>query len=365
MTTHLRVIAPGVMTTVQDLGRLGYQHLGVPPSGPLDHVSMRAANLLVGNPPTAAVLEIAYAGPTLAVEGDSARIAFAGAAADIEVLGVAGSGGRQRLRPLESARLLAGEGLRIGALAGSAVAYLAIEGGLALPSVMGSLSTLTRAGLGGFAGRALRAGDLIPLCQSAAAEREELALPASPAQVSAQVSAQVPARPARIRVVLGPQDDHFTARGLGTLLNASYTITRACDRMGMRLAGPPLEHSQKGCNILSDGIATGAIQVPGDGLPIVLLADRQTTGGYPKIATVISADIASLGRMAPGGGLTFVAIEVAAAEAAARLLSSEIAAMPQRLMRRAAAFDAAKLMGENLVSGMVDAREPGVNSKLR
>jgi biotin-dependent carboxylase-like uncharacterized protein len=360
MTTHLRVIAPGVMTTVQDLGRPGYQRLGVPPSGALDHVSMRAANLLAGNPPTAAVLEIAYAGPTLAVEGDSARVAFAGATAAIDVLAADGSGIRERLRPLESTRLTAGERLLIGALTGSAVAYLALEGGLALATVLGSRATLTRAGLGGFSGRALRAGDRIPLCQPVAAEREELTLPAPPGQFLAQG----PARPARIRVVLGPQDDHFTAGGLGTFLSASYTITRAADRMGMRLAGPPLEHSQKGCNILSDGIATGAIQVPGDAMPIVLLADRQTTGGYPKIATVISADIPRLGRMAPGDQLIFVAIDVAAAEAAAARLAAEIAAMPQRLMRRDAAFDAAKLMRENLVSGMVDARAPGVNPKV-
>jgi biotin-dependent carboxylase-like uncharacterized protein len=346
MTAHLRVIAPGLMTTVQDLGRPGYQRLGVPPSGPLDHVSMRAANLLVGNPPGTAVLEIAYAGPTLAVAADSVRLALAGATADAALLTAAG--GARKLPGLESARLCAGDCVRIGALTGGAIAYLAIEGGLALPSVMGSQATLIRAGIGGLAGRALRVGDLIPLACAAVPERGERAL-----------GALLPAaaRPVRVRVVLGPQEDYFTARGLSTFFGATYAVTRASDRMGMRLSGPRLEHSPRGCNIVSDGIATGAIQVPGDGLPIVLLVDRQTTGGYPKIATVISADIPAFGRMSPGEEIAFAAVDVAVAEAAARRLASEIADMPRRLIRRAPGLDAAALMRENLVSGMVDAHD--------
>ena len=145
-----------------------------------------------------------------------------------------------------------------------------------------------------------------------------------------------------------------------TLLSATYTITQASDRMGMRLAGPALEHAQ-GYDIVSDGIATGAIQVPGDGLPIVLLADRQTTGGYPKIATVISADIPALGRLSPGAQVAFAAVTVAAAEAAARRLSRDIAALGHLVARGTPVLDAARLMGENLVSGMVDAREGGEN----
>ena len=111
-----------------------------------------------------------------------------------------------------------------------------------------------------------------------------------------------------MRVVLGPQDDHFTPAGLRTLLESTYTVSHASDRMGMRLEGPTLEHSAKGYNIVSDGIAPGSIQVPGNGLPIVLLADRQTTGGYPKIATVISADLPALGRMTPGAKIAFEAV---------------------------------------------------------
>jgi biotin-dependent carboxylase-like uncharacterized protein len=349
---HLRVIVPGLMTTVQDLGRPGYQRLGVPPSGALDPVALRAANLLVGNPTTTASLEMARAGATFAVEVDSVRIALAGAVAEIDT--PAGDT-YLRLNPLESARLRSGQRLRI-ALSGSAVAYLAVEGGFVLPEVMGSLSTLTRAAIGGFAGRALRAGDLLPLCHRAAAERPELALPMLPL-----LQAPPPQHAAKIRIVLGPQDDHFSAAGLQTLLSATYTITQASDRMGMRLAGPALEHAQ-GYDIVSDGIATGAIQVPGDGLPIALLADRQTTGGYPKIATVISADIPALGRLSPSAEVAFTAVTVAAAEAAARRLSRDIAAMlGHPVARGTPVLDAARLMGENLVSGMVDAREGGEN----
>jgi allophanate hydrolase subunit 2 len=142
-------------------------------------------------------------------------------------------------------------------------------------------------------------------------------------------------------------------------LESPYTISRASDRMGMRLEGPLLEHSAKGANIVSDGTAPGSIQVPGNGLPIVLLADRQTTGGYPKIATVISADLPALGRMAPGAKLSFSAVDIAAAESAAHRLAADIAAMATQIApaRRGPAIDHAKLMAENLISGTVDARE--------
>ena len=349
MTAALRVLAPGLMTTLQDLGRTGYQHLGVPVSGALDHVSLRAANFLVGNAAGMGALEIAYQGPTLRVEADSVRIAFAGARATIDILAADGEGsGDRRLAPFQSARLLRGQTLRIGALTGSAVAYLAVEGGLDVCPVLGSQSTLIRAAIGGLEGRALRAGDALPLKRAEAAPREEAMLP--PFDLSPR---------GRVRIVLGPQDDYFTPAGLRTLLASTYTVSQASDRMGMRLEGPPLEHSSKGYNIVSDGIAHGSIQVPGNGLPIVLLADRQTTGGYPKVATVISADIPALGRMMPGARIAFEVVDIEAAEAAARQLAADIAAMAANLApaRRETTIDARRLMGENLVSGVVNARE--------
>ena len=347
MTAALRVVAPGLMTTVQDLGRPGYQHLGVPVSGALDPVSLRAANLLAGNPPGMGALEVFYQGPTLAVEADSVRVAVAGGQVPVDILSPDG-GGLRRLAICESARLLRGQALKIGALTGSAILYLAVEGGFDIPPVMGSQSTLTRGGIGGFAGRALKAGDVLPLRRPAAAEREEAMLP--PLDL---------APPPRIRIVLGPQDDHFAPAGLETLLASTYTVSRASDRMGMRLDGPTLEHSGKGANIISDGIAPGSIQVPGNGLPIVLLADRQTTGGYPKIATVISADLPALGRMAPGSKLSFAVVDIDTAETAARQLAADIEALSGQMgpVRRDPAIDVAKLMAENLVSGVVNARE--------
>jgi biotin-dependent carboxylase-like uncharacterized protein len=349
MTAALRVLAPGLMTTLQDLGRPGYQHLGVQVSGALDHVSLRAANLLVGNTAGIGALEIAYQGPTLRVEADSVRISIAGGRAAIDILPIdsEGTDGR-RLAPYESVRLLRGEVLRIGALAGSAVAYLAVQGGFDIAPVLGSQSTLIRAAIGGFEGRALRAGDVLPLKQGAAVERNEMVLP--PIDLGLR---------GRVRVVLGPQDDHFTRAGLRTLLGNAYTVSQASDRMGMRLEGPLLEHSSKGYNIVSDGTAHGSIQVPGNGLPIVLLADRQTTGGYPKVATVISADVPALGRLTPGARIAFEAVDIETAEAAARQLAADIAAMVARLapVRREPSINATRLMGENLVSGVVSARE--------
>ncbi len=349
MRSALRVVAPGLMTTLQDLGRPGYQHLGVPVSGALDHVSLRAANLLVGNAAGVGALEIAYQGPTLRVEADSVRIALAGGRAPIDILPPEGDGGGgRRLAPYESARLLRGEGVRIGALAGSAVAYLAVEGGFDIAPVLGSQSTLTRAAIGGLEGRALKAGDVLPLKLGAAGEREEVALP--PLDLSPRT---------RVRIVLGPQEDHFTPAGVRTLLESAYTVSQSSDRMGMRLEGPALEHSSKGYNIVSDGIAHGSIQVPGNGLPIILLADRQTTGGYPKVATVISADLPALGRMTPGAKFAFEVVGIEAAETAARQLAADIAGLAARLapVRREAAIDVGRLMGENLVSGVVNARD--------
>jgi biotin-dependent carboxylase-like uncharacterized protein len=348
--SRLRVVMPGLMTTLQDLGRPGYQRLGVPVSGALDPVSLRAANLLVGNGASVGALEIAYRGPTLSVETDSVRFALAGGRAPIEVLRPSGEGSAAPLGPFESARLLRGDVLRIGALSESAVAYLAVEGGFDIAPVLGSQSTLTRAGIGGWQGRALQAGDVLPLKLAGVAAREELRLP--PIDL---------APPKRVRIVLGPQDDHFTPAGLNTLITSSYTISGASDRMGMRLEGPPLEHSHKGSDIVSDGIALGSIQVPGNGLPIILLADRQTTGGYAKIATVVSADIVKLGRLAPGARIAFEAVGIEAAEAAARQLASEIAAMVALIapLNRPSVIDPRRLLVENLVSGVVSAGEGG------
>jgi len=341
MTASLKVIAPGLQTTVQDIGRIGHQRLGIPVSGALDTTALRAANIVAGNAPGMAGLEMAMSGPTLEVMADSVRVAVAGGTTELQI--ISDSGETRRVPPLHSARLVRGERIRIGGVAGSAVAYLAIEGGMDLPPFLGSLSTYVRGSFGGFEGRALREGDVLPLAAPGAVERSEVRL------------GGLELLPlARVRVVLGPQHDDFTAEALERLVTTDYTVTREADRMGLRLAGAKLDHV-KGHNIVSDGIAPGAIQVPGNGLPIVLLADRQSTGGYPKIATVASADLPGLGRVSPGARIRFEAVPVAAAEAARRELEGLIAGLAARLEAVGGdEIDPEKLMSHNLISGVVD-----------
>lgn len=341
MTGALRVLQPGLHTTVQDLGRVGFQRLGIPVSGALDAIALRAANVVVGNPQGTAGLEMAVLGPMLEVEARSVRVALGGGSGMI-VEGL--DGARREVPPLQSVRLLQGQKLRVGAIAGSAVAYLAVEGGLALPPFLGSLSTYVRAGFGGLEGRAIAAGDRLPLTAADIDARAELRLAAvdlSP--------------PESVRVVLGPQDDYFTRDAIAAFLGSAYVVTRDADRMGLRLEGGPLAHA-RGYNIVSDGIAPGSIQVPGSCQPIVLLSDRQTTGGYPKIATVISADLPRLGRLLPGMSIRFTAVSVVEAQAARRNLEAEMAALSGRLTPIPPdGPDLDRLYDSNLVSGVIDA----------
>ena len=203
----------------------------------------------------------------------------------------------------QSVRLVRDEVFRVGALGDSVCAYLAIEGGPDIPHVLGSASTYVRGALGGLDGRRFRARDVVPLKLDAVEVRAEYAL-ARPLDLAFDQP---------IRVVLGPQADYFTDDAVQTFLSSEFTVSHQADRMGYRLEGPMLAHA-KGYNIVSDGIVTGSIQVPGSGRPIVLMVDNQTTGGYPKIATVISADIPVVGRRKPGRTIRFVAVDVREAE---------------------------------------------------
>jgi len=345
MKPSLHVVAPGLLTTIQDRGRFGYQHLGVPVSGALDPVSLHAANLLVGNPPDAGALEAACVGPTLAVEADDVRIAVVGANAAIDILpGVAAEGGRS-VAGLQSMQLRRGEVLRIGALTGANVLYVAVEGGFDIEPMLGSVATDIRAGIGGWQGRALAAGDRLPLRQAQASQRGEVCLE----------SFSVRPRP-RIRVIKGPQADHFSDSEVAAFFGSEYTVGPSADRMGMRLTGRKIAHS-RGFDITSDAIAPGSIQVPGHGQPIVLLADRQTTGGYPKIATVISADLPGLSRLPIGSKVAFEAVSIEAAEAARRDYVADLASMKDKIMplRRSGTDITSHLQERNLVSGFIDA----------
>ncbi|MGE0768783.1 MAG: biotin-dependent carboxyltransferase family protein [Hyphomicrobiaceae bacterium] len=338
----LRVIRPGLHTTVQDLGRFGAQRLGIPVSGALDATALRAANIVVGNEQTVAGLEIAVMGPTIEIEAESVRVAASGLGARLHI--ETADGTLREIPQLHSVRLRRGDRMRLAAASGGSVAYLAIEGGLALRPFMGSLSTYVRGGFGGLEGRALAAGDHLPLALETTEERTEMSLQ------------NVDLRPAsEARVVLGPQDDYFGAAAIETLLGTVYTVSREADRMGVRLEGHPLEH-RKGYNIVSDGIAPGSIQVPGSRLPIILLADRQTAGGYPKIATVISADLPAVGRLLPGMVLRFRSVSLAEAHRARQQLEGGVAGLRARLTSVPNdGPDLDRLYDSNLVSGVIDA----------
>ncbi|HTP90837.1 MAG TPA: biotin-dependent carboxyltransferase family protein [Xanthobacteraceae bacterium] len=349
MTGVLRVLSPGLLTTVQDLGRPGYQSLGIPVGGALDPVSLRAANALVGNTPDIGALEIAYVGPTLAVDADEVRLSFAGAEALIEILPDEAASAGYRISTMRSVLLHRGEVVRIGSLTGGAVLYVGVEGGLAVEPVLGSVSTYLRGGIGGWQGRALTEGDQLPLRLDTVSERQEW-----------QLEGFDLTPPQRFRTIVGPQSDHFSEATIETFFNSEYTIGTGADRMGMRLLGPLLEHS-RGFNITSDGIAPGSIQVPGNGLPIVLLADRQTVGGYTKIATVISADLPALSRLPIGNKLRFAPVKIEEAEAARRKFVADVESLPSRIVPIGRyAGDLAgdltpRLLDCNLIGGVIDA----------
>ncbi len=300
----LEVLEGGMLTTVQDLGRYGYQRYGVPVAGAMDPFALQAANALVGNSLDKAVLEITITGPILRAT-ESCLIAVTGADLSFRVNG----------RPLPSWMAVfvrRGWIIEFGERKSGCRAYLAVAGGIDVPSIMGSESTYLRGGFGGFQGRALKEGDLIPLGQTAL-HLPNLAGRAFPSDRIPEYS-DTP----EVRVVLGPQDDYFTEEGIAAFLSSEYKVGPASDRMGYRLQGPEIAHQGR-ADIISDGIALGSVQVPADKQPIVMMADRQTTGGYPKIATVISADIPLLAQCLPGDGtVTFQAITVEDSQACYR-----------------------------------------------
>ena len=290
----IRIADPGPQTTVQDLGRVGQLRHGIPPSGPVDVRAFVIANRLVGNADGAAGLECTLVGPRFTVEGACA-IAVTGAAAPVTVNGAPAE-------PWTTLVLSPGDAVRVGAARTGVRVYVAFSGGLDVPPVLGSRATYLRGRLGGVEGRSLKRDDVLRL------------LPAPMPMVRALPAAEIPPIEAEpeIRVVLGPEADRFTAAGIAAFLGGTYEMLPQSDRMGARLTGPRIAHA-RGHDIISDGIALGSIQVPGDGQPIVLLMDRQSTGGYTKIATVGSFDIGRIGQVKPGQRVRFRAVDVAEA----------------------------------------------------
>ncbi|HEY67354.1 MAG TPA: biotin-dependent carboxyltransferase [Thermoflexia bacterium] len=281
----LEVLEPGLLTTVQDLGRYGYERYGVPVSGAMDQFALRAANLLVGNPPHAAALEITLAGPTLRAT-DKCLIAVTGADLSLRV-------NDWEMPPWMAIFVRQGWTITFGDRKSGCRAYLAVAGGIDVMPIMGSRSTYLSGGFGGVEGRALRQGDVIPV-GVVPFHLPERAGRSFPSNLVPDYS-DAP----EIHVVLGPQDDYFTDEGMATFLSGEYQVGPTSDRMGYRLQGPEIAHKGR-ADIISDGIPLGAVQVPANRQPIVMMADRQTTGGYPKIATVISADVPLLAQCLPG-----------------------------------------------------------------
>jgi biotin-dependent carboxylase-like uncharacterized protein len=330
----LEVLSCPVPASIQDLGRRGYRHFGVPVSGALDDVSLRLANALVCNPPGAAALEMRLTGPRLQAHAP-VRVALAHAEASIERV----DGARESLPGWRSATLAPGDILKIGAVQGGA-GYLAVAGGFEVPEVLGSRATYARAGFGSLL-------------------REGMQLPVGKADLSGPESAVLPAptfaNDAPIRVIPGPQREMFTEDAFATFLASDYAVTQEADRMGLRLAGPALTHVA-GADIVSDAVTPGAIQVPGDGRPIVLLADCQSVGGYAKIATVIAADLPRLGRLLPGNTLRFMAVDVEQAHAALRASEDWLAQTIAGLRPvHPGDIDLAALYQANLVDGVIHA----------
>jgi biotin-dependent carboxylase-like uncharacterized protein len=307
--SKLVISAVGPASSVQDGGRHGAQRYGLTPSGAMDRLALAAANCLVGNVPFAAAIEIGPFGAAFTAHQGAVRVALAGSSRNADIAG--------RAVALDTSMTLAdGETLTLGFARGGSFSYLAIEGGIDGEPIFGSLAVNARAGLGSPYPRPLQAGDELQTREaSGAAEcRIDLAADAK--------------RP--IRVVMGPQDDEFGDAAKKLFLDSEWKISATSDRMGFRLEGPVIKHLH-GHNIVSDGTVNGSIQVPGNGAPIVLMADRGTSGGYPKIATVISADFGRFAQIPAGTGFRFKAVSMAEAQAEARKFASLLRALPDRL----------------------------------
>lgn len=343
MSGMIEVLQPGFGTTIQDRGRRGHRHEGIPQSGWLDASLAAAANALVGNQGSEAVLELRGMGTELRVQTGPVRLALAGA---IAAKWLRADGKHITLPAWQSATLQVGDRLQLGT-AESGCAYLAIAGGYRLPQQLGSRSSYWRAGLQGVQGRALRPGDLLPCGGWNSPD---------PRESRSATPWTLPDGP--IRVILGPQQDHFGPEAIATLLGQDWETTPEQDRMGMRLRGNALSHvDAAAADIVSDAVTPGAIQVPANGLPIVLLADSQTVGGYPKIATVISADLPRLAHLKPGTHLRFQAVSLAEARLA---LQAQLSDWERWLATReafvpAGFIDLDALYSNNLISGALRA----------
>lgn len=330
----IHVLKPGMLSTFQDLGRTGSQHLGVPVCGAMDSRSHRFANLLVGNAGDAATLEVTLMGPTLRFD-DICCMAICGADLSPTLNGA----------PILNHRPLiarAGDVLSFGARRSGARAYIAWHGGLALTPVLGSASTDLRGGFGGLAGRALRSGDRFELSRALKPVRLNEVEPLIQALRLVLPSPLVPTAPATpLRLIRHPMAELFAPEAWERLTHGTFLIHAASDRMGYRLEGPELALRDR-TPLLSEGTSLGTIQVPPDGQPIVLMADRQTTGGYAKIATVANVDLPAIAQRMPGEVLQFKSIELEQARALLTRHESAFQRLATQLAPLRAALEAAR-----------------------
>lgn len=301
-----RVIEPGPMTTVQDLGRFGWQRFGVPVSGALDQTACRTANLLVGNPEEAALLEITFLGPKLEILAD-VELALTGAQAQLLV-------NNEPIPAYRSFRVSVGDIIAFKPPLKGLRAYLAVRGGIDVPIIMDSRSTYGPAGIGGFEGRPLQKGDeLTGLNSEPRTEARELAQKMRP-RLSSKIT---------LRALPGPQEENF-AKGLEVFFNSTYKVAPQADRMGYRLAGPAIDFAPDAPqSIISEPNMSGGVQVPAGGQPIIVLVE-QTTSGYSKVATVLSPDLNLVAQARPGDTVRFVRVDLEAAHQAHREWAAEL-----------------------------------------
>jgi 5-oxoprolinase (ATP-hydrolysing) subunit C len=307
--TKLAITSIGPASSVQDGGRFGAQRFGLTPSGAMDRLGLAAANCLAGNALFAPAIEIGPYGAALTARGGAVRAGLSGAPRSAETAG----------RPVAwdtSVTIADGETLKLGMARGGSFSYLAVEGGIKGEPMFGSFSVNARVGLGSPFPRPLQAGDELSVAAASAGPERRIDLP---------TTASGP-----IRVVLGPQNDEFSDDAISLFLDSEWKISATSDRMGYRIEGPVIKH-RHGHNIVSDGTVNGSIQVPGNGQPIVLMSDRGTSGGYPKIATVISADFGRLAQVPTGTPFRFKAVGIEEAQAEARKFAKLLRTLPDRL----------------------------------
>jgi 5-oxoprolinase (ATP-hydrolysing) subunit C len=334
----LQVEEVGPATSVQDAGRFGGQRFGLGTAGAMDRAALAIAQALVGASPTMAAIEVGPFATKFKAVGGTVRVALAGCERALKV-------GDRAIELDTTVSLADGDTLSLGYAKGGVFTYLAIEGGILAAPVMGSLSVHMRAGLGSPFPRPLKVGDRLAV--RAATDTSERRIMRSSLVARADV--------APIRCVLGPQVDYFSADMIAQFLATPWRVSATSDRMGYRLEGAPLTHA-KGFNIVSDGIANGSIQIPGNGLPLVLLADRGTTGGYPKIATIISADLGRVAQTGVGQTIQLQAISIESAQAIARAFAAEIAALPGLVQDvRNVSIAEARLFDANVAGAAVNA----------